>query len=70
MPSDHIQERLADLKARQLAGEYMACPRCGSKSMKERIHTNALSRHADIFICDQCGTDEALLVLLMKMVRV
>ena len=61
MTSKRIQERLADLKARQLAGEYMTCPRCGSKSMKERIHTNALSRHADIYICDQCGTDEAML---------
>ena len=29
--------------------------------MKENIHTNALSRHADIYICDACGTEEALL---------
>ena len=29
--------------------------------MKENIHTNALSRHADIYICDACGTAEALL---------
>ena len=29
--------------------------------MKELIHTNALSRHADIYICDACGTEEALL---------
>ena len=29
--------------------------------MKEHIHTNALSRHADIYICDACGTEEALL---------
>lgn len=25
------------------------------------LHTNALSRHADIYVCDQCGTDEAML---------
>ena len=25
------------------------------------IHTNALSRHADIYVCDACGTEEALL---------
>ena len=25
------------------------------------IHTNALCRHADIYICDACGTEEALL---------
>lgn len=29
--------------------------------MKANIHTNALSRHAYIYICDECGTEEALL---------
>ena len=29
--------------------------------MKENIHTNALSRHVDVYICDACGTEEALL---------
>ena len=29
--------------------------------MKENIHTNALSRHADVYICDACRTEEALL---------
>ena len=29
--------------------------------MKPNIHTNALSRHADIYVCDTCGTEEALL---------
>ena len=29
--------------------------------MKANIHTNALSRHAGIYICDTCGTEEALL---------
>ena len=52
---------LADLKARQLAGEHMPCPRCGSFTMKPDLHTNALSRHADIYVCDGCGTEEALL---------
>ena len=32
--------------------------------MKENIHTNALSRHADIYICDACGTAEALLKVM------
>ncbi|MDO5299971.1 MAG: hypothetical protein Q4F18_11125 [Clostridia bacterium] len=56
-----LEERLRDLKDRQLAGEHMPCPRCGRDVMKDRIHTNALSRHADIYICDECGTAEALL---------
>lgn len=59
--NERIQKRLADLKARQQAGENLPCPRCGRKTMKESVCTNALSRHADIFICDQCGTDEAML---------
>ena len=53
---------LADLRARQEKGERMLCPRCGRNTMKKKIHTNALSRHAKgIYICDQCGTAEAIL---------
>ena len=59
--TDRIRKVLDDLKARQDAGEHMPCPRCGWDTMKENIHTNALSRHADIYICDACGTEEALL---------
>jgi len=55
---------LADYKARQLAGEHMPCPRCGQFSMKSELHTNALSRHADIYVCDSCGTEEAMLVFM------
>lgn len=62
--NDAIQNMLLDLKARQLAGEHMPCPRCGRNTMKDRIHTNALSRHADIYICDECGTAEALLCMM------
>ncbi len=36
------------------------CPRCGRMSVKERLHTNAWSRHADVYVCDACGTDEAI----------
>ena len=59
--TDRIRKALGDLKARQSAGEHMACPRCGRDTLKEIIHTNALSRHTDIYICDACGTKEALL---------
>ena len=59
--TDRIKKTLGDLKARQDAGEQMLCPRCGRDTMKESIHTNALSRHADVYICDACGTEEALL---------
>ena len=59
-----MQEKLLDLKARQLAGEHLLCPRCGESTLKEHITTNALSRHADIYVCDDCGTTEALLVMM------
>lgn len=59
--TDRIRKTLGDLKARQNASEHMPCPRCGRDAMKACIHTNALSRHADIYICDACGTEEALL---------
>lgn len=36
------------------------CPRCGKMTVKDSLHTNALSRHADVYICDACGVDEAI----------
>lgn len=36
------------------------CPRCGHARMKPILQRNALSRSADISVCDVCGTDEAL----------
>ena len=60
-----LQKALADLKARQEAGEQMPCPRCGKETMKPALCTNALSRVADgIFVCDDCGTQEALLAFM------
>lgn len=60
--NERVERALADLRARQEAGEWMPCPRCGRDSMKPSLHTNALSRHADgIYICDKCGTAEAML---------
>lgn len=57
-------QRLDDLKARQKAGEHMHCPRCGADTMKDPVHTNALSRVADIYICDACGSAEAMLAFM------
>ncbi len=59
--TDRIRTVLDDLKARQNAGEHMPCPRCGRDTMKENVYSNAFSRHADIYICDACGTEEAVL---------
>ena len=61
-----IESVLLDLKARQKAGEPMRCPRCGADTMKEPVHTNALSRIADIYICDACGSAEAMLAFMKQ----
>ena len=53
--TERIERALADLRARQTAGERMPCPRCGRDTLKEPICTNALSREADgIYVCDAC----------------
>lgn len=36
------------------------CPRCGNMTVKTQLHTNAWSRHANVYICDACGMDEAI----------
>ena len=53
--TERAERRLLDLKARQEAGEHMMCPRCGRDAMKAPVHTNALSRTADVYVCDACG---------------
>lgn len=52
--------------ARVQCDHRFTCPRCGQRAMKERITTNALSCHADVYICDRCGTEEAVLDYLGK----
>ena len=54
------QATLVDLKARQLLCERMPCPCCGCDRMNDQPVRNALSRQADIQICDECGLSEAI----------
>lgn len=58
--TEDMKQVLEDLRARQLALEHMPCPRCGRDAMNSNPLRNALSRCADIQVCDDCGTDEAL----------
>ena len=46
--------------ANKQVDDFIPCPRCGRTKMKRALHHNALSRRADIYICDDCGTEEAL----------
>lgn len=64
--TERMERRLLDLKARQQAGEHMPCPRCGADTVKEPIHTNALSRATDLYVCDACGSAEAMLAFMKQ----
>jgi len=37
----------------------MPCPRCGKHQMNKDPAENCLSRHEDIYICSECGREEA-----------
>ena len=39
---------------------WCCCPRCGLGHMNKDVSRNALSRRADIMICDICGNIEAI----------
>lgn len=56
---DAAREKITAFAELQTDGVHF-CPRCGRMSVKDRLHTNALSRRADVYICDACGNDEAI----------
>lgn len=41
-------------------GYIFPCPRCGHERMMPEAVRNALSRYADVYICSECGMDEAM----------
>jgi hypothetical protein len=43
-------------------GNPLPCPRCGHIRMSPKVSRNALSRSAEIHVCDICGVDEAVRV--------
>ncbi|HPJ02486.1 MAG TPA: hypothetical protein PKU80_06575 [Candidatus Limiplasma sp.] len=55
-------QTLLNLKVQQ-QNEHLPCPRCGKDTMADNVNRNALSRQADIMVCDVCGTSEALLAV-------
>lgn len=54
-----LAESLAPLQEKDRADDF-PCPRCGYPRMHRRTVLNALSRHAQVHVCEQCGADEAL----------
>lgn len=60
-----VKDRLEFLAGRQRIndGTVQNCPRCGQPAIKPRLHTNALSRYAHIYICDLCGNREGAMAM-------
>jgi len=58
-PDDDPDARVEEIAARQKAGTFTACPRCGSW-MRRELYMNCLSRRAEIYVCEKCGMAEAL----------
>lgn len=55
-----VEKVISNWKKAQDAGVYLPCPRCGKICMDEESATrNALSRRADVYICDKCGKEES-----------
>lgn len=52
------KEYIESLKYKEMTGEQTKCPRCGG-DLSPVLAENALSRYADVYICSDCGTDEA-----------
>ena len=56
---NNLEKKLEEWKDYQ-KGDNLRCPRCGYLSMRPNPIENALSRRYDIYICSQCGTEEAM----------
>lgn len=62
----HCGHLLNSLGKLQQLGEIGRCPRCGHQHLDRNLMLNALSRHADVYICPSCGTEEALMAAAHK----
>lgn len=51
---------ISEFAEKQQDGHF-ACPRCGKMTMDAKSVTrNALSRRVSVYVCDTCGTEEAI----------
>lgn len=47
-------------RAQQKCDYSSRCPRCGKKNIDIENRLYALSRRADVYVCPECGMDEAI----------
>ena len=58
---DEQQAKAALERFAKVQTPRITCPRCGKPTIKDPLHTNALSRFVDVYVCDMCGMAEALI---------
>ena len=61
-PVEFLADGIIKLYAQMQTKDRLPCPRCGCSRMAISVFKNALSRHAEIYVCDVCGNDEAVRV--------
>ena len=62
MEKQSLNKHIATYKMLQgIPALNMPCPRCGQHRMEKDMAENALSRYTDIYICSDCGREEAML---------
>lgn len=55
-----LDEEKAKQNGKKRGDVFDICPRCGKNYLQFPLVLNATSRFADVYVCSQCGTEEAL----------
>lgn len=58
--TEEMAKLLIERFAEKQSGGHFACPRCGQMTMGNKVVRNAMSRRAAVYVCDACGTYEAM----------
>lgn len=61
----NLLENLMELQEKGQVADF-PCPRCGHSRMRENLVENAISRRVKVYICSDCGMEEALLDMAGK----
>ena len=62
--ANELSRKIIRLRKAQDAHEATFCPRCGANELDSELDFNAISRYADVYICDDCGGEEGMLEML------
>lgn len=57
---DYIKAILDAILLRKQESKETVCPRCGKNKLEKDLALNSFSRYTDVYICKECGTNEAM----------